>query len=173
MCVQSQSLDGGFLVLHFRNEEYAMPEQQMLSGMGPHLNLATICERYIQEADGALTLFRIVDRFTVNGNTVEMPPAQITFALIVSFRSGEFRGPLDLRLTMESQTVAQAPMPDTSVSVLFEAPEEKSANVIGQVNLKVTEPGLYWIVVRLAGQEYTRIPVRIVYQRQPTVQTGQ
>ncbi len=64
-------------------------------------------------------------------------------------------------------------MPETIIAVNFEAPDEKAAQIIGQITMGVTEAGLYWIVVTLAGEECTRIPLRIVYQRQPMVQTGQ
>lgn len=149
-----------------------MGEQPMLTGMGPHLNIAAICEGFSQDASGAVTLFRVVDRFTVAGVTPEMQPTQVSFKLMVSFRAGEYRGPLDLKLTMESQAQVPPPMPEISVPLNFEAPDERSANMMGNITLSVTEPGLYWIIVRLAGEERTRIPVRIVYQRQPTVQSG-
>ncbi len=148
-----------------------MSEQRMLTGMGPHLNVAAICEGFSQDSSGGITLFRIVDRFTVAGTAPEMPPTQVSFKLIVSFRAGEYRGPLDLTLTMESQSQLPPPMPEVSVPLLFEAPDERSANMMGNLTLNVKEPGLYWIIVRLAGEDRTRIPIRIVYQRQPTVQT--
>jgi hypothetical protein len=149
-----------------------MSEQPMLTGMGPHLNIAAICEGFSQDANGGITLFRIIDRFTVSGSTPVMPPTQVPFKLIVSFRAGEYLGPLDLNLTMESQSQIASPMPEVTVPMLFEAPAERSANMMGNITLNVTEPGLYWIIVKLAGEERSRIPVRIVYQRQPTVQSG-
>lgn len=147
-----------------------MTEQPLLTGMKPYLNLAAICERYIAEADGALTLFRIVDRFTVGGTAQDMPPTQVTFNLIVSFRAGDFRGPIDLGLQIISPSKAR--VQELKIPVNFEAPDEKASNMIGQINLLVREPGLYWIVVKLLEEEYTRVPFRIVYQRAPTVQAG-
>lgn len=147
-----------------------MNEQPLLTGMRPHLNLATICERYILEPDGALTLFRVVDRFTVNGVTQEMPVTSVNFNLIVSFRAGDFRGPLDLSLRILSPTQTQ--VQELRIPINFEAPEERAAQLIGQITVSVGEAGLYWIVVTLAEEECTKIPFRIVYQRQPTIQTG-
>jgi hypothetical protein len=138
--------------------------------MRPYLNLATICERYILEPDGALTLFRVVDRFTVTGITPEMPITSISFNLIVSFKAGDFRGPLDLFLCIQSPSAG--PVQELRIPVVFEAPEEKAAQMVGQVTVSAAEPGLYWILVKLGEEEYTRIPFRIVYQRLPTVQTG-
>jgi hypothetical protein len=138
--------------------------------MRPHLNLATICERHILEADGALTLFRIVDRFTITGTTDEMPVTTLNFTLVVNFRSGEFRGSLDLSLQImdpDAHTVQELRIP-----VLFEAPEERATQMIGQVALAVKQHGLHWIIVKLAQEEYTRIPIRIAYQKLPTIETS-
>jgi hypothetical protein len=146
-------------------------EQPRLTGMRPHLNLATICERYILESDGVLTLFRIVDRFTIAGTTPEMPATTINFNLVVNFRAGDFRGPLDLGIQIVG--TSEVPMQEMRIPVIFEAPDEKGVQMIGQIHVGVKEPGLYWIVVKLGEEEYTRIPLRIVYQRQPTIQTGQ
>jgi hypothetical protein len=142
----------------------------MLTGMKPHLNLATICERYILEQDGALTLFRIVDRFTVTGTTQEMPVTTLSFNLIVNFRAGDFRGPLDLGLQILAPSLD--PIQEVRLSIIFEAPDERASQMLGQLNVIVKDAGLYWIIVKLAEEEYTRIPFRVVYQRQPTVETG-
>ncbi len=76
-----------------------MNENLSMTGK-PYLNVAAICERHIQEADGAVTLFRIVDRFAVGGTTEEFPPGVILkFEIVVCFRSGSYRGRLDLTLT--------------------------------------------------------------------------
>jgi len=157
------------LVLQFRTED-AVKDQPILTGMRPNLNLATICERYILEQDGALTLFRIIDRFTVNGITEEMPLATIGFNLIVRFSAGEFRGPMDMRIRILPPTPVD--VQELRIPVVFEAPEERAAQMVGQINVLAKEPGLFWIVVKLGEEEYTRIPFRIVYQRQPTIQTG-
>lgn len=167
----SQSIYDHSLVLEFKGEEN-VNEQPLLTGLRPHLNLAAICERHILEQDGALTLFRVVDRFTIIGTAPEMPETDLNFTLVVSFRSGEFRGPLDLSVRIEAPSASAAPPQELSVILNFEAPEEKAAQMIGLLKVKVKEIGIYWIVVKLSGEEVTRIPFRVVYQRQPTVQTG-
>jgi hypothetical protein len=171
MYVQSQTVDCGNLVLQFFTE-VNVSSQRTLTGLGPHLNLATICERYILEPDGALTLFRVIDRFSVQGTAPEMPPTALSFNLIVNFRTGEFLGPIDLAVTIISPSLAK--LQELRIPVNFEAPPEKASLSIGQVNITVGEPGLYWLIIKLAEEEYTRVPLRIVYQRQPMieVQTG-
>lgn len=138
--------------------------------MGPYLNIATISERHIQEADGALTLFRIVDRFMISGSAKDMEPVVLKFEVVVCFRSGGYRGSLDMDLSClgPSMNVLSA----MTVPIRFEGDDERSANTYGVVNLQVNEEGLHWIIVTLAKVERTRIPFRVVYQRQPTVSTG-
>lgn len=136
----------------------------------PYLQIATICERHILEADGALTIFRAIDRFTVSGQASDMPPTVIPFTLIVSFRSGNFRGRLDLSLTILSPSLSE--LQNITFPVLFEGDDERNCMTIAQVQMQVPAEGLYWITVNLEGQEYTRIPMRVVYQRQPIVSTG-
>lgn len=143
---------------------------QELSGLGPFLNLATICERFILEQDGALTLFRIIDRFNIIGNTEEMPATTVQFNLVTSFRSGQFVGSLNLGVTI--LTPSMESVQEIMLPLNFEQPPEKSAPSIGQINLLVTEPGLYWLVLKLAERECTRVPLRISYQRQPMIQAG-
>jgi hypothetical protein len=137
----------------------------------PFLNVAAICERHILESDGALTLFRIVDRFMVAGATEEFPPGVILqFEVVTSFRSGNFRGRLELNLATVDPGMNV--ISQINVPLLFEGDDERAANTYGIVKMEVKEEGLHWIVVKLAGEEQTRIPFRVVYQKQPTVVTG-
>lgn len=171
MYVQSQPVHHRSLLLKF-GIEGNVSEQPLLTGLRPYLNLATICERHILEQDGALTLFRIIDRFTIAGTTPEMPETDLNFTLVIMFRSGEFRGPLDLSVKIEAPSPPTAPPQELSVTLNFEAPAERGAQMIGQLRVRVKEPGPYWLIVRLLGEEITRIPFRVAYQRQPTFQTG-
>ena len=164
---EAESIPSGGLVLQFTSEADLNNTPLLIR---PHLLIAAVCERHILEQDGALTLFRIVDRFTITGTTEELPATALQFMLAVSFRSGNFRGKLNLTLRTIDPSVKT--IQELSIPALFEAPEERSTNLIGKVSLEVKEEGLYWIIVELAGEEYTRIPIRVVYQRQPTIVTG-
>ncbi len=42
-----------------------MSEQYSIGG--PYLAFAVICERVLTEADGTISLIRVVDRFTIRG----------------------------------------------------------------------------------------------------------
>jgi hypothetical protein len=53
----------GLLVYLFQaNRRYE--ERAGMTG-GPHIQIAAICEKALQEADGVLSLVRIIDRFFV------------------------------------------------------------------------------------------------------------
>jgi hypothetical protein len=164
---QSQSICEAHIVIQISRED-ALSEEKLL--ITPYLQIATICERYILEADGALTLFRVIDRFMLSGPTPDMPPTLLQFTVVVVFKSGHFRGRLELTLATidpSMNTLSQVNFP-----TLFEGDDERGCNTIAQVQMQVKEEGLYWITVSLAGQEYTRVPLRVIYQKLPTVLTA-
>jgi hypothetical protein len=138
--------------------------------MRPHIVIATLCERHILEADGALTLFRIIDRFNVSGITEEFPPTLLEFTLVVRFVSGSCRGNMKISLSPidPNHTVMQT----MTVPALFEGDDERNVTFLGKIKIEVKEAGLYWIAIAVEGEEYTRTPLRVAYQRQPTIQMG-
>ena len=73
---------------------------------------------------------------------------------------------------LEIASPSKGPVQELKIPINFEAPDEKAVQMLGQINVIVSEPGLYWIVVKLLEEEYTRVPFRVVYQRAPSVQTG-
>ena len=136
----------------------------------PHLQIAAICEKHLLEADGGLSLIRIVDRFTVVGVDETIPTTFLEFTLAVCFKAGSFRGPAQISFQPISPSMIE--MPTIVTPVNFEGDDERGINLIGRVKLEIAEHGLYWIVVKLEREEYTRIPFRVVYQRRPTIQSG-
>ncbi len=136
----------------------------------PFLQVASICERHILEPDGTLTLFRIFDRFMISGPAEEMPATALSFTFILKLASGPVRGKLAVKLT--PLDISLQPMQSVTIPALFEGDDERSAVLIGQMRMEVKDEGLYWITVEIEGTEYTRVPLRVVYQRSPTVLPG-
>lgn len=167
MVCTSQPISRLELVLQFSSEVELSDSPLLIT---PYLQIATICERYILEQDGALTLFRVIDRFMISGQTDEMPPTVLQFTVVVSFRSGNFRGRLELTLTTLDPDMIQ--LTQANFPLMFEGDAERGCITIAQVQMQVKDEGLYWITVSLRGQECTRIPLRVIYQKQPTVLTG-
>jgi len=135
---------------------------------GPYLAIATLCERALQETDGVISLIRVVDRWTVNGPTEEMPSTAIQATIVVTLKSGFHRGPG--RLTITPFSPRDAKLPAMEVPIHFEGDEDRGINVVAPMMFQVAEPGIYWFSVELDGQIISRIPLRVIYHQTPMMQ---
>jgi hypothetical protein len=137
---------------------------------GPWLAAAVFCEKVIEDKEGALTLVRIVDRITTTavgqGTPDEMPPTPITIALVAAFKSGTAKGRSDFRIEVEAPTGLRTPIAQ-ALSVIFEG-EDRGANLVLNLQFKAEHEGLYWFDLFLDKGLVTRVPLRVVYQRQET-----
>ncbi|MGH8973348.1 MAG: DUF6941 family protein [Acidimicrobiia bacterium] len=135
---------------------------------GPYVQLATLCEKVLQEADGVLSIIRVIDRIivTAQGSEVptELPQSNLEFTLVVTLKSDDARGrhPVSLRI----QQPSGAYLPERTFDVMFEG-EERGVNLILRLQLEAVE-GLYWFDVAVNQQLLTRVPLRVMYQRLPT-----
>ncbi|MGB9071058.1 MAG: hypothetical protein WCC22_00170 [Terriglobales bacterium] len=128
-----------------------------------YLTVAVFCDRVLTEADGTMSIIRVIDRFNVPGTTPEMIPTVLNFTLLILFRAGFLRG---------KQTVGVRPispdgetMPSWSFPVLFEGDNDRGCGLGAQLNLTVNKEGLYWFDVYLNDELVTRMPLRVVYQQ--------
>lgn len=128
---------------------------------GPYLAYAVICERVLTEADGAVSLIRVIDRFTIRGPAERLTPTLLSFWLAVMFRSGFQRGVMNLAVQPVSPSLVRLPAMDFPMH--FDGDEERACSVALPVQFLAEETGLYWFEVSLAGQLATKIPLRIVY----------
>lgn len=146
-----------------------MPEQFTLGG--PYLAYGVICERVLKEADGAVSLIRIIDRFTIRAQNKNLPPTSLNFYLAILLRRGDQKG--IMRLSIRPITPSEKELPSLEIPLHFEGEkehgEEHGCEVAVPMQFMVQEVGLYWFEVKLDGQLATRIPLRIVYE--PTVTT--
>ncbi|MGH2732190.1 MAG: DUF6941 family protein [Actinomycetota bacterium] len=148
-----------------------MPEQQPPPGLqGPHVAMAVICERVLQEQDGVLSIIRVIDRIihSRSGPDVptEMPPVEFNLTILVTLKSGAARGRRTIKIRPE--TPAGVQLQENELPILFEG-EERGTNLIINVGLKAEYEGLYWFDVLLDDNTLlTRIPLRIIYQPQRT-----
>jgi hypothetical protein len=136
-----------------------MSEQYSIGG--PYLAFAVICERVLTEADGTISLIRVVDRFTIRGPSEKFTPSLLSFWLAILFRSGFQRGVMNL--SVQPVSPAGRVLPAMEFPLHFEGDEERGCSVAFPVQFFAEEDGLYWFEIRLAGQLTTRIPLRIVY----------
>lgn len=135
---------------------------------GPYLNAALLCEKVLQERDGVLSIIRVVDRFTIMAISAgvsapeSLPPGIVNFHVVVVLKSGLFKGTAPIKLIFHSpsgQTIGE-----TTTDVFFEG-DDRGINLVSPQQMQVTEDGLYWIDVLCAGELFTRIPLRVIYQR--------
>ena len=55
---------------------------------GPHVQLATFCDMILEDKTGALSVIRMIDRYTVAGQTPEMQPTPVKTTLAVAVKAG-------------------------------------------------------------------------------------
>lgn len=143
---------------------------------GPYLMAALICEKVLQEPDGITTLVRVVDRVQVAATSTlpgvalpeNMPPIAVnTLTLFIGFKSGAARGTHKVGVRLEKPDGLK--ILTQEVDMLFEG-EDRGVNLKMPLNLVLDMPGLYWFEVLLDGEFVTRVPLRIVYQRQGLTQ---
>ncbi len=138
-----------------------MPEQKDL--YRAYLVLALFCEKVLREADGVLSIIRVIDRFTVRGASHDMQPTVLNFTIVVSFKSGFLRGKQVIALRPTSP--AGDDLPAMQFPVLFEGDNDRGNILMAQVNFIVDQEGLYWFDLHLNEELVTRMPLRVEYQQ--------
>ncbi len=134
---------------------------------GPYITAAVICEKVLEDKEGVLSLIRLIDRITVTAQgpaiPEALPPATLQMTLVISLKSGDARGRHSLKIRPEQPSGQQ--MDTIEMSVHFEG-EDRGMNVVYATSLSVDQEGLYWFDVLLDDVLLTRMPLRILYQRQ-------
>jgi hypothetical protein len=138
-----------------------MPGQENI--FRAYLHIATFCEKVLHEQDGVNSLIRIIDRFTVPGESEEMPPTTLQFTVYISFKSGFMRGKQKIALRPKSPTGKD--LPSMEFPVLFEGDDDRGTAIGFQVNWIAEEEGLFWWDLVLNDELMTRMPLRVIYQR--------
>ncbi|MDO8751316.1 MAG: hypothetical protein Q7K03_09280 [Dehalococcoidia bacterium] len=133
---------------------------------GPFVQVAAFCDRVLREADGVLSLIRVVDviNHTATGPNapIDMPPVNYPLTLVLSLKSGKAKGRHEVTITPEMPSGET--MPVASVSVRLEG-EGKGYNIITQLNMQFKLEGLYWFIIRFDGELLTRLPLELRYAR--------
>lgn len=146
-------------------DEENQPALPGFSSGGPYLHMAILCEKVLREGDGVLSLIRVVDRIMVSvpGDApADMPSTLVNLALVVGFKSGLARGPYTVRVRTISpsrQVLSTLEMP-----ILFEG-EDRGVQLSLGLAFQAHEEGLYWFEIYLHESLFTKVPLRVVYQR--------
>jgi hypothetical protein len=136
--------------------------------MRPWVQVAAFCNVAMQEPPpgGWTSIIRILDRWFVSGNTAEMPPSTLQTTLVVMLKSGNMNTTATLKI--RPLTPSKKELPAIEIPVLFEG-DERGVNLILPVVMNIDESGLYWFDVFVDDQLFTRIPLRVLYQRVPGI----
>ncbi|MBI2912971.1 MAG: hypothetical protein HYY03_03530 [Chloroflexi bacterium] len=137
-----------------------------MSLTGPYLKAALLCDEVIEGKDGVLSLIRIVDRLTVTAAGAAAPGAMPSvlrkLKLVVMIVSGQARGTHTIAVTIE--TPDGMVHPGWESTILLEG-EDRGANVVVELDYEFKLEGVHWFRLLLEGEEVTRVPFRVLYQR--------
>jgi hypothetical protein len=136
---------------------------------GPYLKTAVFCEKVLREADGVVSLIRVVDRVTVTAAGPDapdtMPKTPYNMTAVIILTSGQSRGRHEIRIEPEEPSgLKKAPF---LVTVQMEG-EDRGANVIVNMHFTFEMEGLYWFHVYFDDTLLTKMPFRMMYARMST-----
>lgn len=137
---------------------------------GPWIAAALICEKVLMEANGIASAIRILDRyiFLLGPDNQPLTP-KLPIFFLVSFKSGEALGSLPVRIEREDPSTARTPLVEAQ---LFFEGQDRGAQLVISAEFEPVEPGLYWYDVFVSDRLVSRMPLRAIFQPQPTVGSG-
>jgi hypothetical protein len=143
-----------------------MGDTSGLQSSGPYIQVAAIVESVLQEANGVVSLVRLIDRITqtTEGPDApdEMPPVRYPIQIVLMLKSGTALGRHSVTLRSEAPTGQSQTHGSTAVH--FEG-QERGINLFFNTVFTTDTEGLYWFDVLLdEAILLTRIPLRVVYQ---------
>lgn len=129
--------------------------------MGPFLAAALICDRVLQESDGALSAIRIIDQIVVGSE----PDADTTVSvwLLVCLKGGELATNHQIRVAVRSPGGAIEEIDQRPLELGSLLPDGiPGANLVLQLTIGVQRPGDYWFDVEVDRRWLTAVPLRLV-----------
>ena len=126
------------------------PSRHRTFETGPYLTMAVFCERVLREADGVMSLIRIIDRLThTEGGPdapEQMPPVDSTMSMVINLKAGEARGAVTVTIDEEAPSGIKRPV--FSNRMLMEG-ADRGNNQVLNIHTKFTEEGLYWFAISI------------------------
>ena len=144
---------------------------------GPYVQAALLCEKLLTDQDGVQSFIRVIDRVTVGAlgtdPPAEMPQQQLSFTLCLSLKSGDARGRHALKVRPEKPSGEQ--LAAVEIGLNLEGAERGNNVNIALSGIPFDMEGLWWFDVLFGNNEtlLTRVPLRLQYQPQRVLQTGQ
>lgn len=136
---------------------------------GPYVQVAALCERVLTEADGVMSLIRIIDRITHSTQGPDapenMPEFRYSLFLVIVLKSGSVKGRHEITITPELPSGET--LPAVSASIMMEG-EGRGAQVVTGLNMPFKLEGLHWFNVSFGKKIITRLPLEVRYSRLAT-----
>jgi hypothetical protein len=151
----------------------AKREKKPKKNGGPYLAAACFCERTIEDkSDSALSAIRLIDQITISlpaGLPIDFPSEENRISVPVSsllvFKTGDAPGEHNIRVVMVSPSGKESP--PFEQKFIFPAGENSGINITATNKFMVVKGGLFWLDVYLDGKQVTRMPIRILVEREP------
>jgi len=129
----------------------------------PEVQAALVCDNVIQAQDGKHTVVSIYDTLTVRSPTETMLPGIAEFVVFVGLKAGDARGRRTVKILGMN--------PDGNKEFEHQSDITFGKNPSGHMitmraRLFVSKAGLYWFHIIVDGQQLTRIPLLIRFERQ-------
>jgi hypothetical protein len=143
---------------------------------GPHVQVATFCEKVIRDASGQLSLIGLtagVAQGAVGPEVPdEMPPFQLGgLTLVLTLWSDQAKGRFELKVRPEAPNGQQL----DAIAAPIQLPGgAQGVDLVLQINMLVEHEGTYWFDILFSpgggGQDrlLSRIPLTVQYQPQRT-----
>ena len=136
---------------------------------GPYVQVAALCEQVLREADGVLSLIRIIDVITHTERGAdpprEMPTVRYPLTLVLALKSGSARGRHEITITPELPSGET--MSATTITQQMEG-EGRGSIIAAQMDIPYSLEGLYWFHIRFGDHLLTRLPLQVRYSRTAT-----
>ncbi len=132
---------------------------------GPYLSAAMLCEKVLVEQDTVKSAIRIIDRINRTATGPEPPSEMVPFdyelQLLLKFKAGRARGVHTVKIQCAKPSGEL--LPEVFNSVVFEGEEDRGVDVIGMMQFRFDQTGIYWIHIYLNDVQITQIPLRVTY----------
>jgi hypothetical protein len=134
---------------------------------GPFLDSALICEQVIREHDGTYSAIRMVNRLTIHDDAPAPGVILVTSVwLLIGFKAGAFQGVQTLLFFIEDPS-GKRYQPYHPSTMTFRGGDTGEVAVCPLL-LRYDTDGTYWIEIALNRRRFSRIPISLAFEKQPS-----
>ena len=126
--------------------------------MKPYISIATLCSEVVSFPRGGQSLLGIVE-----GLAIPLPPAappyvfRLAIACLLHFSS--VAGAVSVHAAVKDSTGRY--VTDDFTQLLEVGPSDTGRWLVGPIELRVEDPGVYWLEVMIDGEQAARTPIHI------------